>query len=857
MAINKKYANLGMIFTGSVRDGIEQIKQEFINYSGVSDPVRLMAGSYLVVDNGELKMAKEAEIPPDMPNHSFRPLIVRKEPGYYGWQERHKIIILRGYGHRPNAQQTNKLQLYAQSRGIKFDEYYKKEVPQDKDELSIDSAAQYVDVNSFYNFYAESYENIIASDAVSENVLPNFYTLFAEKMHGNDVTQYALQSYWTPGTTTREKINTLNLNFPIPGSAYDRMGLLDAVSVQPNDAGAVWWTKTNAGSRYLEYFTKYADSLGKILQNTNTNPIELAEFGEKHKTFIFDYQGAELLRQDATNGQMFPMHNKISFTTGRDNRNRATLADYLAEHKLETLLLRLAASQDREAESQDAPTSTAGVSTNKDGIATYQEADNVPLILDQSRYDNNSPVSGLEDSPTNRSVLFWLNSLRDRAYEKMTPLDFVFIGSQGTQMYSAEGEYYLPGYSPPMEEARLNQLINFVGKMEREKGRTIEEYFSGKEAYHETVFFKIEKFAYPNNEGENSSTTPISRYYVPNSSNMSVCNLIDTQVKYGKRYKYVVTSYDLVISTRIQYPGWYDGTQLGENRSEFDAVAYIQNYIDASTNRGTIGYYFNFATIKTNVITTLDNVVVMDKPPMPPEVTVVPYRDSENKILVNLNSSVGDRDLVPIMIDSSEEDNILSLENSQRRTDNKLRFKSDDTPGFFEVYRTTKKPKTYQDFAATKIMEISTGQESTSAAFNDMIEPNVDYYYTFRTKDVHGNLSNPSVIYNLKMNDTDNGPHFLDISILDLEAADSEKEAKSAMKAMRRYVQILPTVPQGILNTEASGISSEANSVQDVDSVTLGVAEESLWGKRFKVRFTSKKTGRKVDLDIKFTTEHV
>ena len=72
-------------------------------------------------------------------------------------------------------------------------------------------------------------------------------------------------------------------------------------------------------------------------------------------------------------------------------------------------------------------------------------------------------------------------------------------------------------------------------------------------------------------------------------------------------------------------------------------------------------------------------------------------------------------------------------------------------------------------------------------------------------------------------------------------------------------MQIVPTLGQGMLNEEKSDLV-EANTVLDrwdQDNYFLSVEDEALWGKRFKIRLTSKKTGRKVDLNVRFEHKHL
>jgi len=49
----------------------------------------------------------------------------------------------------------------------------------------------------------------------------------------------------------------------------------------------------------------------------------------------------------------------------------------------------------------------------------------------------------------------------------------------------------------------------------------------------------------------------------------------------------------------------------------------------------------------------------------------------------------------------------------------------------------------------------------------------------------------------------------------------------------------------------------EVGSVKNLDKLNLSISEESVWGKKFKIRLTSKSTGRKIDFNVSFEHEHL
>jgi len=60
-----------------------------------------------------------------------------------------------------------------------------------------------------------------------------------------------------------------------------------------------------------------------------------------------------------------------------------------------------------------------------------------------------------------------------------------------------------------------------------------------------------------------------------------------------------------------------------------------------------------------------------------------------------------------------------------------------------------------------------------------------------------------------------------------------------------------PALPQIFLSSE--NLNYDETSVEQFDNVQLaGDLSDSLWNKKYKIRLTSKKTGKKIDLNVSY-----
>jgi hypothetical protein len=234
-----------------------------------------------------------------------------------------------------------------------------------------------------------------------------------------------------------------------------------------------------------------------------------------------------------------------------------------------------------------------------------------------------------------------------------------------------------------------------------------------------------------------------------------------------------------------------------------------------------------------------------------PDINIVPYKGANNKILHLLNNNVGKIITDPIAIEEGEQEKIDGLRILQDKDpDEPILFKSDDIPKFFEVYRMTEKPNNYQDFAGNRITRIRTeggldkATHASAAAFKDTIRPNQKYYYMFRSIDVHNNISLPTEVFEVELID-ENGLVYPQIKAIEL----IEPNKNVPSKIFKRWLKIKPATSQLFFDENDPSLPRQG---KDVTNISLGLASPSVWGEKFKLRLTSRQTGKKVDINFEF-----
>ncbi|MAF37117.1 hypothetical protein CL622_08450 [archaeon] len=400
-------------------------------------------------------------------------------------------------------------------------------------------------------------------------------------------------------------------------------------------------------------------------------------------------------------------------------------------------------------------------------------------------------------------------------------------------------------------------------KLLDEKARSWSEILAGKHSPTEILFFEIEKTSIlPNGVVE-----VIQRFYIPNFVGRDTIELLDSQVKFDGLYQYSIFAWTAIYGNKYKY---VDNPWSNASPPEHNHLTSATDFNSPGNAQGVGKFRYTVHNIPKLWLERLPyyafySVRVRDCPPVAPNGDIVPYRAVSDKLLLNFAPAIDDYLAPPIALRSGDHSKIARYYDSQyaQRTSTAMntslyeagtasipvRFKTDDPPKFYEVYRIHFPPTQWSDFGGARIGILNVDELETSMV--DNVIPNRDYYYTFRSVDIHNNISNPSHVLRVKLLD-DQGV-FPVIEIYDFEKL--TKPDSGFKKSVRRFLQVTPVFEQLVYKDNRQ--ANQQLSVADQSSVVLGTAKESIYGKTLKIRLTSKKSGKMFDINVKFTHKHI
>ena len=389
----------------------------------------------------------------------------------------------------------------------------------------------------------------------------------------------------------------------------------------------------------------------------------------------------------------------------------------------------------------------------------------------------------------------------------------------------------------------------------KSKLKDIEEVFNSTNHSKQLIGYKIEKYI------NNDATTPIQTYYTINNG------LLDSQLKYSS--KYIYKTYALVAIHGSSYR--YTNVVFNKNRSDVESLAGDPpQFYPADKSEFFAKKYWCYADVTVQPSLKIAEIEMernlesfIDSTYMPPYVTAhVRKNEPFVHFIMNPRFFKGSPDTI---IDFPEDINMINfdtLSNRDRETLDNVKLsnstyeKEDYFTGIYEIYRINTPPMSITDF---KDQLIATVDEKTGLVYktadsrprvpvdnmngyySDRIMANKKYYYLFRSLSYHGTPSESSDMYEVELI-KDSDEYKLDFKEYKIdEPTDVTRE-----RSMKRILQIEPNYTRLLMELGQNG----AKESRFFDGELVDFRRQE--GKTFKIRLTSKHTGKKIDINVTF-----
>ena len=667
------------------------------------------------------------------------------------------------------------------------------------------------DPSPTYNFYVQtgvSYEGVIASGDVPEYLLPNAYYLQHELMNTSSA---LLANYHLDAITLAQNI--------------------DYFEISDNQ------TVTEANMR--SYYNMYTDGLQDLIYDPRALYKAKASMISKNKDFAVLHSDLKALDKDAVHLSTVPFYNTIAIGAYQDQitgyADNKSILNALWDDKetrdfidvLQYLAISYMTTNSSFVVSGSFTTAEKRARLDDGGALASPAYDTAPSREHPVLFDLGTLAASLQDKAGEAAMIY------HKQMDENSGMTAPRIRDYTRKDMASDPQSTLSAISRLFDSAPEGDLASVRGVT-----RPMEKVFNNTPCHTETLLYVIHKRkAGGNFEGDKGPI--IQTFYIsPRLHSHMPAYFYDSQVKYNQQYQYDVSKVVLVFGNAYHYT------------SADNPVDYALDIWNETSVK---------AILVPHVIGGLAAGPILDKPPREPEISFYAYKGINDKLLILLNASTGKTVQSPVQILEEDKKYFEEEYYSQNGTfltfdeikaqEKKVIFKSDDPVDRYQLFKLQRAPKSYLDFTNSILPEIDPDY-GVGGTLVDNIQPNTKYYYCGRSIDVHENVSNPTHIYEIEMIDN-NGQIFLKQNIFNFE-----KESENLVKSGRRFIYIEPSLQQTVIDPSALGSTLGAPSLTNAPPTALlgaaGLADQ-VWGKGFKVRLTSKQTGRKLDLNINFT----
>ena len=649
------------------------------------------------------------------------------------------------------------------------------------------------DIEPVYNFYVSSnpdYEDVIADPNVEEYLIPNSYYLQLELR--NTSSNY-LDQYHN---------SALTIDNQVPWFSSD----------------------TNTEINNDSYYNRYSDNILNALANES---ISLPTMKASNGDLAVLYSDLAVLNEDSIATETIPFYNKI--TIGYETE--LVQAGPETDSYLQALIY--------DPNTKDFVDILQAICVETLSSQTFESETAYQFLTKEITRTISQPGLSLSSQQRGYPILFDLEDLLNPAGQALYTQPPIIVDQ--IEDNSLPNVKYLRDYFGKTEldldplsaiEAECGYYAgNYLSKFKR----TLEQVYDGELCHTETLLYVVEKYRVTGNTEEKVQTFYISPKLTPSAPLDTV--YYDSQVKYNQKYRYDFKKVVLVFG----------------NRYEFNSVNVSLDTVTAN--------YKNDLSVKALLVPYSFEgiqVSIIDSPPVSPELSFYPMKGVDSRVKVLLNSSTGDYMDKPIAILDSDrqfieeeylgQTGVDKTYNEIKSSGSKIRYTSDDPVDRYQLFRINVEPASYEDFN-NNFVEVDP-DVGTPGYFEDVIVPNRKYYYCARSVDIHGNISNPTYIFEIEMFNNE-GQIYLRQQIFTFKA-----EKPTYIKQGRRFIYIEPSFQQVALDPNAN-IPVPSSLDETPEDSLLGVAVSKCWQKNFKIRVTSKKTGRKMDLNITFKNSGV